>query len=215
MTWWQNLSKHERRGWAQAGEDGVLEHIFKAIGDGGRYCVEFGAGDGTAFSNTKQFRKNGWDALLLDGKPRSDEVIKAWITRENINSLFDQHDVPPTIDLLSIDIDGNDIWIWEAIRRKARVTIVEYNPRWPANVSKAIRYNPKHVWGKDAYYGASLLAMKKCGRKKLLRLIYYNGLNAIFVPQELLPHGFDLPLRYRARPGHPIDDPPKPWVEYR
>lgn len=215
MNWWQNLSQYEKSIWSQVGEDGVLRHIFDNIGEGGRYCVEFGGGDGTSLSNTKQFRKQGWTGLLLDGNPRSPNVVQAWITRENINELMDEHDVPDVIDLLSIDIDGNDLWVWEAITRRARVTIIEYNPRWPATVSKAIVYNPNHRFGRNAYYGASLLAMKKLGRKKLLRLIYYNGLNAIFVPQDLLPHGFDLPLKYRARPGHPLERPPRPWIDYK
>ncbi len=211
---WPQLLTHERLNvYSQHGEDGVIEDIFRYINTTNKYCVEFGGGDGYSLSNTRNLIKNkGWTGLMMDGNPRGEGVNKEWITAENINKILDKHNVPDKIDLLSIDVDGNDLHIWRAIKRSARAVVIEYNPGFGPDESKTIRYNPSHTFNQTSYYGASLLALKRVGEEKGMKLVYYNGLNAFFVDKINLPLDYDLPLDYVAAPGWPQDKLNREWV---
>lgn len=212
MRWWNDLASHAGNTYSQNGEDGVLARIFEGIEPESRFCVEFGAADGQRQSNTKCFRDQGWASLLLDAIPAHPIVKPALITADNINFLFKRYRVPRTFDLLSIDIDGNDYWVWKALKWHARVVVIECNPRWPQHVAKTIQYNPDHRFDRTNYYGASPLAMKKLGTEKGLKLVYFNGLNAIFVDHQELPKGYDCPLIYSAHSGWPQDKCRRPWI---
>jgi len=123
------------------------------------------------------------------------EVVDA----ENIESLFARYGVPEEFDLLSIDIDGNDYWVWKAISRYSpRVVIVEYNIFFLAETAKTIAYDPDHVWNRKdhrLYHGASLAAFDKLAREKGYALLHTDVYcpNAIFVRRDLLPAGAELP----------------------
>ncbi len=94
------------------------------------------------------------------------KFIQAWITTENIEKLIVQQDVGDTIDLLSIDIDGNDYWVWKAINIiSPRVVVVEYNAAYGPTRSLTIPYDPRFQWkyhplglNRGFYFGASLSA---------------------------------------------------------
>src|SRR5207247_8322866 len=61
--------------------------------------------------------------------PADVKVLHCNVTAENINSTLLQNGLRGDIDLLSIDIDGNDYWVWKAIDAIApRVVVIEYNP---------------------------------------------------------------------------------------
>ena len=104
--------------------------------------------------------------------------------------------MPDQFDLLSIDIDGNDFWVWQRIEARPRVVLIEYNASVPPNERLSIAYDPKFTCGGSDYFGASLLALKELGRRKGYTLVYCEraGVNAFFVANELLPRGFK-PLR--------------------
>ena len=89
-----DLTPHETGAYSQAGEEGVLRHIFSAIGTTNRVCVEFGAWDGLHYSNTARFRiEDGWTGLLLEGDPeksQADGVVHALVTAENVETLFEE-----------------------------------------------------------------------------------------------------------------------------
>lgn len=188
-----DLRAYERQVHSQGGEDGVLERIFDCIGTTNRRFVEFGAWDGEKLSNTAHLRlEHGWRGLLLEGDPerQSPLVEHEMVTAENVNALFEKYGVPQSFDLLSIDIDGNEYWVWKAIEGyRPRVVVIEYNVFFGTGVSKTMPYDPGHVWDKTWYHGASLLALRKLGREKGYSLVHTESYapNAFFVLDSELP----------------------------
>lgn len=181
----------EQKYYSQNGEDGVIHTIFAKIGTTNRFCVEFGIHPGEG--NTLYLKKNGWDCLWMDGGGDGEVIKKEYITAENINSLFLKYNVPKEFDLLSIDIDSNDYWVWKAIEGYApRVVVIEYNASVAANESKAVEYDPNLRWDGSDYYGGSLLAMKRLGESKGYTLITCEkkGINAFFVRSDLIAGNF-------------------------
>jgi hypothetical protein len=189
----KQLKEAERSVYSQAGQDGVLEAIFDQI-DSRKLFVEFGARDGLELSNTANLRLNhGWKGLLMDAYPLSDIVEKENVTKDNIMYLLYKYKVEDC-GLLCIDVDGNDYWIWEAIKDMPHVVVIEYNSKFRNDESYAIEYNPNHIWEGDDYYGASLLALKKLGEKKGYTLVHIVGeLDAFFVRNDLLDKGYVAP----------------------
>ncbi|HEB91470.1 MAG TPA: hypothetical protein ENI85_17985 [Deltaproteobacteria bacterium] len=200
--WKRDLEASAESRFSQGGEDGVLLHLFARIGTACRYFVEFGAWDGQHLSNTANLRLNhGWTGLLMEDSDRADGdlVRRERVDAGNVESLFRRHGVPTEFDLLSIDIDGNDYWVWKAIRTfSPRVVIVEYNIFFRPGMAKTIAYDADHVWDKKGYgryHGASLAAFERLGREKGYVLAYTEPYcpNAIFVREDLLPVGACLP----------------------
>lgn len=185
-----DLFPYERRVRSQHGEDGVLEAIFLAIGTTNRYFVEFGAGTG-AECNTALLRERGWSGLWMDGReqPPGSLVRRERITAENINALFSKHSVPDEFDVLSIDLDGVDYWIWKALesRWRPRVVLAEYNANFLPPESVTVPYDPSFQWDASSdYYGASLSALEKLAARKGCALVYCesSGVNAFFVRSD-------------------------------
>jgi len=117
------------------------------------------------------------------------------VTAENIQQLFQKYKVPQNFDLLSIDIDYNDYWVWKAITDYApRVVIIEYNSSISPTESKVVPYDPNAVWDGTNYFGASLLALKKLGLSKGYALVGCDsrGVNAFFVKNDLV-EGIKIP----------------------
>lgn len=202
-----DLESREKKIRSQNGEDGVIEALFECVGETNRYFVEFGVGDASE-CNTAALLDRGWKGLMMD----LDDVCRnplATIRRErvfaeNINRLFSKYGVPEQFDLLSIDVDGIDFWVWREIAARARVVVIEYNSSIPPHESRAIVYEPGFIFGSTDYFGASLMALKKLGERKGYTLVYCDrhGVNAFFVANELLPRGFE------PRPIEEIYRPP-------
>ena len=185
-----NINLWERKVYSQNGEDGIIERIFDIIGTTNKYFVEFGTQD-AAQSNTRYLRdEKGWKGLLMDGEYENKEINlrKEFVTAENVEKLFRKYKVPKEFDLLSIDIDGNDYWVWKAIKNyKPRVVVVEYNSKISKDKSRTIEYSKDFVWRGTDYMGASLLALSKLGKSKGYRLLSCDnmGVNAFFVRGDL------------------------------
>ena len=117
------------------------------------------------------------------------------ITAENIQNLFTKYNVPTHFDLLSIDIDSNDYWVWKSlVDYFPRVVVIEYNSSIPPNESKVIPYNSESVWDGTNYFGASLLALNNLAILKGYTLVGCdnNGINAFFCKTDLLDnYSFD------------------------
>ncbi len=192
----RNLQAAERKVHSQNGEDGVLEALFAELGTTNHFFVEFGCDDGWE-CNGAYLLEQGWTGLQMDGRGRSTNprctVHQEFITAENVNDVFRKHNVPAEFDLLSIDIDGNDFWVWQQITTRPRVVVIEYNASKPPNERSSIAYDPQFVWNGSDYLGASLLALKELGQRKGYTLVYCEraGVNAFFVASELLPAGFE------------------------
>jgi hypothetical protein len=171
---------------AQDGEDKIIRQVLRQIGPSNRIAVEFGAKDGLYKSNTARLREQGWRVILFDVQPEADIVIQALITRENINDIFASHGVPEVFDVLSIDIDGNDLWVWDALQARPRIVVIEYNASFPSDVSVTVPYDPDRMWDGSNFYGASVLALCRLGRRKGYSLFAYTKSNLIFVERDLI-----------------------------
>lgn len=204
-------TKPQRYSYSQAGEDIFLYHIFKRIGTTNKVSVEFGGSNGYGCSNTRFFvNEEGWTGHFWDIDPKGDDVKKEKITMENVNSIFKKYKIPQNLDLLSIDIDGNDYWVWKALKWSPRVLIIEFNPSWPKNKAMAIKYNPDIEFKQTNYYGASWAALKKLSDAKGYKLIMCMGCNMIFIKKSIkYSH-----TTYRNKGGWPRDKQRKDdWIE--
>lgn len=159
------------------------------------------------------------------GEGQGEGVYQEFITAENIEGLFQKYGVPTECDLLSIDIDGNDYWVWKAITHfHPRVVIIEYNANKGPDASVTIPYDPAFIWDKTDYQGASLRALEKLGREKGYALVATDpcGVNAFFILNTLISGNFDPPpfaqifhppaYKGIAGKGHPADPKQRPWV---
>jgi hypothetical protein len=199
---------------SQNGEDGILLFIFSLIGTTNKTAVEICAGDGIECNAANLINNHGWSALLFDGdikairrgdqfysqrtsawrfSRRKPELVHAWVTSGNVNDLIRDHGCSGEVDLLSLDMDGVDYWIWKAITCVSpRVVILEYNNRWNADQSVTVPYSESFagigasVEG-QGYFGASLPAFVKLAQEKGYRLIGSNGpdTNAFFLRNDV------------------------------
>jgi hypothetical protein len=186
------LKDYERKIFSQNGEDGVIEHILHLIGFNNKYYVEFGVEDGSE-CNTRYLKQTyGFNGLLMDGRYHNDEIglYQEFITAENINQLFKKYNVPLEFDLLSIDIDYNDLYVWKAINKKYKpsLVVIEYNAEHEPPLSLTVEYDPTRMWDGSKHFGASLCALNHIAIEKGYTLVYcnQNGVNAFFVRNDLL-----------------------------
>jgi hypothetical protein len=170
--------------------------------------VEFGVED-YAESNTRFLLKNNnWSGLVIDG---SDEnirkirksnyywkhnlkAVEAFIDRDNINKILSDNGVSGNIGLLSIDIDGNDYWVWEKINViDPDIVIVEYNSRFGSEKAVTIPYSKDFIRSKAhysmIYFGASLAALCYLAQKKGYDFVgcSSSGVNSFFVKRTVRP----------------------------
>jgi hypothetical protein len=212
----KTLARREFTAYSQDGEDGIFLYIFSRIGTTDRRFVEFGVGNPAKCNSANLVKNFGWRGLLIDcerkfvegarafhapttpGDPEPVTVVESLITVENINELIGSAGLSGEIDLLSVDIDGNDYWVWKAIEVvHPRVVVIEYNASFGSDQNLITCYDPsfvrfeKHVSG--FYYGASLTALAALGRAKGYRLIGCDsgGLNAFFVSDDSADGVFD------------------------
>ncbi len=185
-----DLNRFEQKIYSEQGEDGILLALFKKIGTVNKFCVDFGAGDGVTCNSGFLVKHKKWNSLQMDlltiGAPR---VKTERITAENIEDLFKKYAVPQEFDLLSIDIDFNDYWIWKAISHYSpRVVVIEYNPAFASDESRVAEYNPETSGDNSSYYGASLLAYSRLGKEKGYTLVACTsvGMNCFFVRNDLV-----------------------------
>jgi len=203
-----SFTAHEFQVYSQWGEDGLIQRLIREVKIARKIFVEFGVETYTEANTRFLLVNDNWSGLVLDGGEsnvrtirRSDvywrhnlKAVQAFITRENINELLRDNGVTGEIGLLSVDIDGNDYWVWEAIDTVTpALVIVEYNSRFGAERAVTVPYDPKfvrqEVHASCAYYGASLAALVALGRRKGYAFVGSNtaGNNAFFVRRDLLP----------------------------
>lgn len=209
------FSDVEFSNFSQNEEDGILLYIFSLIGTTNKRVVEICAGDGIECNAANLIINHGWEGLLFDGNQKLIEqgksfylknrtgnwrlrrlppkLIHAWITRENVNKLITTNDFAGEIDLLSLDMDGVDFWIWKEISCiNPRVVILEYNNRWSDEQSVTVPYS-ENFTAEGAtvsgigYFGASLSAFNKLAKEKGYRLVGANSpnTNALFIRNEI------------------------------
>jgi hypothetical protein len=233
----KRLVRYGCKVYSQNDEDGIIAEIFRRIGTTNRTFVEFGVETGVE-CNTAKLLVEGWRGLWIEANPASTAAIgdnlapfiedgrlrltESRVTAENINALIAQSGLGGEIDLLSIDIDYNDYWIWKAIDVvNPRVVVIEYNATLRPPMSLVVPYRPDAEWDGSNFQGASLEALAKLGAEKNYRIVGCSiaGVNAFFVRADLCAdrflepataaehyepprHYFHLlPSGHRSRPG--------------
>lgn len=184
-----DLSFYEMQVYSQNGEDGVIGAIFRKIKTTNRFFVEFGVETGGE-CNTLLLYAEGWKGLLMDLGYSNPKIglYQETVTAENINALFKKYQVPLEFDLLSIDVDRNDFYLWMALNYRPRIVVIEFNATLGPSKDKVVLYDPHAHWDFTNYFGASLLAFYKLGRKKGYSLIYADrtGTNLFFIKDDVL-----------------------------
>jgi hypothetical protein len=211
---------------SQNGEDGILETIFQVIGFSTRSVLEFGFA-ATEASLLNLALAHDLGAYFMDGSDhtcrlatalfrvmgrRRLRVAQAFITAENINDVIAEIGLRGEIDALSIDVDGNDYWLWQALEVvNPRLVVAEYNDRLGPRAAVTIAYDPSFVFTRsphEFYQGASLAALAKLADRRGYRLIgcESSGTNAFFLRTDIdapsLPtHTVADAFRYHVRSG--------------
>lgn len=199
----RRLLKYGYRVYSQSDEDGILHEILHRIGDGGRRFVEIGAGDGFE-NNTLFLLIQGWRGVWIEGSSRKVtsakkhheaeiaegrlQVVEQYATAANIDETIKRFS-PGELDVLSVDIDGNDYYVLGAIRAVApRVIVAEYNAKFPPDVRWIMEHNEAHRWDSTDYFGASLKALEILLLKRGYFLVGCNllGTNAFFIRKDLV-----------------------------
>ncbi len=208
----KRLNKHEYQVLSQNGEDGIISEIFNRIGVTNKFFVETGIGDGIE-NNTTHLILNKFSGLWIESNSKSVKNIEkkvkniihqnklilknAFVNAENIEELFREAKVPNEFDLLSIDIDGNDYWVWKSIKNyNPRLVVIEYNASLGPKVEWIMKYNPVYLWDGTSYFGASLKALEILGQEKGYTLVGcdFTGVNAFFVRSDLVDEKFLSPF---------------------
>jgi hypothetical protein len=198
------LAEVEFRVFSQFGEDGIIQYLIRAIGipPEARRFVEFGVEDYSEANTRFLLINDNWRGLLMDSNASRVQAIQqtslywrhdltaihAHVTRENINGLLEAQDFRGEIGLLSIDIDGNDYWVWEAIEAVRPIIVVaEYNSVLGRQHAIVVPYDPAFAIARahpsTLYFGASLRALCQLAKRKGYVFVGCEsaGANAFFV----------------------------------
>jgi hypothetical protein len=199
------LARYEYSFCSQNGEDGILRRIFDAIGYESRRFVEFGF-HATQNNSIRLVLQENFSGLFIDGNPENAArftrlagrmslqgvlAIAEFLDRDNLDRTIVRNGGGGTADFLSIDVDGNDYWLWKSLTSvKARVICIEYNAGFGDSHSLTVAYDDAFeryaMHPSGFYYGASLAALEKLGREKGYRLVGCDsaGINAFFVASD-------------------------------
>lgn len=188
-----NPSLNGFRVYSQTDEDGIIEEVFRRIGEG-RTFLEIGCGDGLE-NNTHYLLLKGWTGLWIDGSPKNlasirrnlPDNVRSLEVRKMLVDINNVGEFARDVDFLSLDIDGNDIHVLESFIQKAqpKVICVEYNSKFPPPFSISAKYDKGYVWKEDDYMGASLQAFVDLLTRYQLVCCGLSGLNAYFVRKDL------------------------------
>jgi len=201
------LSDAEFRVFSQFGDDGIIQYLVHLIDPQPHTLIEFGVEDYVESNTRFLLYNNHWSGLVMDGnaagierwKSRIDhwkhDLVAAceFVTRENINQLFEKHGFTGRLGLLHIDVDGIDYYLWETIEViDPIIVILEYNSLFGPHAAVTIPYDEQferfkaHYSG--LYWGTSLGAFCRLAERKNYALVGCNsaGNNAYFVKQERL-----------------------------
>lgn len=196
------------RAFSQSNEDGLLDFVLRRVQPSNQYFIEIGVEDYTEANTRFLLGCGGWRGCIVEADRDSVDAIKSkglyyrqdltvihsMVDCENIDAILKDAGVPTNAGLLSLDIDGNDIWVWQAMQIvKPLVAVIEYNWRFGPDLNVAVPYDPKFdrreadpSW---LYYGSSLTALVEVSRIKGYDFVgcSSNGANAVFVRSDCRP----------------------------
>ena len=197
----------EFRVFSQWGEDGIIQNLIHRVAIERPLFVEFGVENYTESNTRFLLVNNQWAGLVIDGSRENIDYIRrdriywacnlkaehSFITRENINEILTRNGVSGDIGLLSVDIDGNDYWVWKAIDTiSPRIVVCEYNSHFGPTAVVTTPYDPDFVRDNahfsKMYYGASICALCTLAAEKGYSPVASNsaGNNVFFVRNDLV-----------------------------
>lgn len=201
----KRLRDYEFKVFSQWSEDGILQFLTRVIEIPNQTFIEFGVENFYESNCRFLMVKDDWSGFVIDGSAKHLERLRkshfywrhdlracnAFITRENINGLLAESGFEEDLGILSVDIDGNDYFVLEAITGfRPRILICEYNTVFGATRKISVPYDPafyrttKHY--SNLYFGASLAAMTHLAAKRGYSLVGINTANAFYVRNDLL-----------------------------
>ena len=207
-----NLGDLEFSIFSQWGEDGIIDWLVENNPGIPQTFIEFGVEDYTESNTRFLLQSRNWSGLVIDGSEENILNIQkqgiywrhnltakhAFIDCENINSLINESGYQGEIGLLSIDIDGNDYWVWDSINSiSPAIVVCEYNALFGDIYSFTTPYRPDFhrtsAHHSNLYFGASIQAMISLGKQKGYTFIGTNstGVNAFFIRNDLAQSALD------------------------
>ena len=227
----KSLHEVEFKVFSQFGDDGILQYLIHhlSVPKLSQTFVEFGV-ENYEESNTRfLLMSNNWRGLIMDGSEGNMQFVQnssyywkhdltakaAFIDAENINDLISSAGYSAEIGILSVDIDGNDYWVWDKIDVVNPIIIVaEYNGVFGFKQALSVPYNPifrrTQAHYSNLYWGCSLAALNHLAIKKGYTFAGCNsaGNNAYFIrndycndniPKPSLAEGFAEPKFKESR----------------
>lgn len=201
------LEQYGYKVYSQNDEDGIIHEIFNRIGTTNKQFIEFGVDIGLE-CNCHALLLQGFKGLWIEGRKEAYKQIvrrfapairqgnlfvkNGFVDKDNVNEMISCPDLQQEIDLLSIDIDGNDWHVWKAVTEiSPRVVVIEYNAKFAPEIDWHMAYNKNHVWDRSDMQGASLKALELLGEEKGYQLVgtTISGINAFFVRKDLIKKG--------------------------
>ena len=201
----KNIQDYEFKVFSQNGEDGIIQFLIQNTEIKNKIFVEFGV-ETYKEANTKfLLLNNGWSGLIIDGDKDAMEKIASsdlhwkydlksignFITKDNINEIIKSAGIEGEIGLLSVDIDGNDYWVFENIDCiNPQILIMEYNSMFGDTHKISVPYDENFVRSQkhysNLYYGASIAALCDIANKKGYDLVGSNsfGNNLFFIRHD-------------------------------
>ena len=201
------LADVEFQVFSQFGDDGIIQYLIAQIEGIPKRFVEFGVEDFTEANTRFLLIKDKWQGLVFDGSTEALEYInndaiswlfdlaadRAFVTAENINELIQARGFSGPLGILSIDVDGVDFWIWDAIRVcDPAIVVCEYNAIFGAERPITVPYDPAFVrsaaHSSRLYWGSSFAAICELASRKGYDCVgcNSNGNNVYFVKAELM-----------------------------
>ena len=186
----KEILKRRRNVYSQYGEDGIIEAIFERIGPKNKWCLEVGAADGILFSNTRRLVEQGWNAILIESEkptyerlvenckdyPNARPVFAEIGTNCTLDSILKKYNAPKDIDLVVVDIDGQDYHVINAMMDyKPRVLVAEYNPKTDPEYIPVINCQEKGL------RQAGKKALSRLGSSKGYRAYLETDCNLLFI----------------------------------
>ncbi len=196
------LNSYGKKCFSQNDEDGITLEIIKRMKITKGVFAEISPGNGLE-NNTISLAALKWKGFWLGSEDisfryknsKNFQFLKVRITKENILEYYNttlQKINENKVDVLSLDLDGNDIYVLEEILKKSEhpnLIITEYNAKFPPPIKFKINYDPNHVWRADDYFGASLSEFTSMMDKYSYSLICCNsntGTNAFFIKNDFI-----------------------------
>ena len=201
------LWQHEFKVFSQWGEDGIIQFLVNHLDVTNRTFIEFGVEDFAESNCRFLLMKDYWSGFVIDGSEKNIACLRAsyfywqhqltskasFITRDNVAALLDESGFDKELGILSLDIDGVDYHVLEALGQwRPAILIVEYNEAFGSQRPVTVPYDSaflrqkKHV--SNQYWGANLPAFCHLADQRSYALVGVNGVasNAFFVRRDLL-----------------------------